>query len=66
MPANLKSGELLALAGLILLLVHNVMRRQLLKSRQTLRGLGRLWLQWGDVVVFLIMLAGLTLMWTQK
>ncbi|MCL4501497.1 MAG: hypothetical protein M1438_06520 [Deltaproteobacteria bacterium] len=66
MPANLKSGELLALAGLILLLVHNVMRRQLLKSRQTLRGLGRFWLQWGDVVVFLIMLAGLTLMWTQK
>jgi hypothetical protein len=66
MLANLKSGELLALAGMILLVVHNVVRRQLKKSRQPLRGLARFWLQWGDVVVFLTILAGLTLMWTQK
>lgn len=66
MLANLKSGELLAIAGLLLLLVHNVVRRQLVKSRQTVRGLARFWLQWGDLAVFLIILAGLTLMWTQK
>ncbi len=63
---NLKSGEILALAGLILLLVHNLGRRQLLKSRQAARGLTRFWLSWGDLAVFLVILAGLTLMWTQK
>ena len=66
MFANFKSGELLALAGLLLLLVHNLVRRRLVKSRQTVRGLARFWLQWGDVAVFLVILAGLTLMWTQK
>ena len=66
MLANLKSGELLALAGLLLLLGHNLVRRRLVKSRQTVRGLARFWLQWGDLVVFLVILAGLTLMWTQK
>ncbi len=63
---NFKSGELLAIAGLLLLLVHKLVHRRLLKSRQTARGLERFWLQWGDVVVFLVILAGLTLMWTQK
>ncbi len=62
---NLKSGEILALVGLILLLVHNLGRRQLLKTRQPSR-LTRFWLSWGDLVVFLIILAGLTLMWAQK
>ncbi len=62
---NLKPGELLALVGLILLLVHNLGRRQLLKAGQP-RGLTRFWLRWGDLVVFLIILAGLTLMWAQK
>ena len=66
MFAYFKSGELLALAGLLLLLVHNMVRRQLKKSRQPVRGLARFWLQWGDVAVFLVILAGLTLMWTQK
>jgi hypothetical protein len=63
---NLKSGEILALTGLLLLLVHKLGRRQLLKSRQADRGLVRFWLSWGDLVVFLIILAGLTLMWSQK
>ena len=63
---NLKSGEILALTGLLLLLVHKLGRRQLLKSRQPDRGLVRFWLSWGDLVVFLIILAGLTLMWSQK
>jgi hypothetical protein len=63
---NFKSGELLAIAGLLLLLVHNLVRHRLVKSRQTARGLDRFWLQWGDLVVFLVILAGLTLMWTQK
>ncbi len=66
MFANLKPGELLALAGLLLLLVHNVVRRQMRKSRQPARGLRLFWLSWGDLVVFLIILAGLTLMWSQK
>ena len=63
---NLKSGEILALVGFLLLLVHNLVRRQLLKSRQAVRGLTRFWLSWGDLAVFLIILAGLTLMWSQK
>ena len=66
MLTNFKSGELLAIAGLLLLLVHNFVRRQLKKSRQPVKGLARFWLQWGDVAVFLVILAGLTLMWTQK
>jgi hypothetical protein len=66
MLANFKSGELVALAGLLLLLAHNMVRRQLKKSKQPVRGLARFWLQWGDVAVFLVILAGLTLMWTQK
>ena len=66
MLVNLKSGELLALMGLILLLVNNVVRRQLVKSSKPGRGLRLFWLQWGDLVVFLIILAGLTLMWSQK
>jgi len=66
MLVSLKSGELLALMGLILLLVNNVVRRQLVKSRKPAHGLRLFWLQWGDLVVFLIILAGLTLMWSQK
>ncbi len=62
---NLKSGEILALVGLILLLAHNMLRRQLVKAGPP-RGLTRFWLTWGDLVVFLIILAGLTLMWHQK
>jgi hypothetical protein len=43
-----------------------MLRRQLLKARQPARGLRLFWLNWGDLVVFLIILAGLTLMWTQS
>ncbi len=64
--SSLNSGELLALVGLVLLLVHNLFRRQLLKSRKASKGLPRFWLNWGDLVVFLIILAGLTLMWSHK
>jgi hypothetical protein len=66
MFANLKSGEFLALVGLILLLVHNMARRQMRKSKKPVRGLAGFWLQWGDLAVFLVILAGLTLMWSQK
>jgi len=66
MFANLKSGELMALAGLILLVVHKTMRRQLLKSPGPVKGLRLFWLQWGDLTVFLIILGGLTLMYAQK
>ncbi len=64
--SSLNSGELLALVGLLLLLVHNLFRRQLLKSRQASKGLTRFWLNWGDLAIFLIILAGLTLMWSHK
>ena len=63
---SLKSGEILALAGLLLLVVHNLGRRHLVKSGKPVRGLARFWLSWGDLVVFLIILAGLTLMWSHK
>jgi hypothetical protein len=63
---SLKSGEILALVGFLLLLVHNLGRRRLVKSGKPVRGLTRFWLSWGDLVVFLIILAGLTLMWSQK
>ena len=63
MFAHLKSGEMLALAGLILLLIHNAVRRQMVKSKKPVRVLARFWLQWGDLAVFLVILAGLTLMW---
>jgi hypothetical protein len=63
---SLKSGEILALAGLLLLVVHNLVRRQMVKAGKPVRGLPRFWLSWGDLVVFLIILAGLTLMWSQK
>ena len=60
------SGEILALVGLLLLIVHNLGRRQLVKAGKPLRGLARFWLSWGDLVVFLIILAGLTLIWSHK
>ena len=63
---NLKPGEMLALAGLLLLLVHKLGRRRMVKSGKPVRGLTRFWLSWGDLAVFLIILAGLTLMWSQK
>ena len=63
---NLKSGEMLALAGFPLLLAHNLGRRRMVKSGKPVRGLTRFWLNWGDLAVFLIILAGLTLMWSQK
>lgn len=63
---GLNSGEILALVGLLLLVVHNLGRSQLVKAGKPLRGLARFWLSWGDLVVFLIILAGLTLIWSQK
>jgi hypothetical protein len=66
MLANLKSGEMLALVGLILLLVNKVVRRQMVKSGKPARGLRLFWLQWGELAVFLVILAGLTLMWSHK
>ncbi len=63
---TLNSGELLALGGLVLLLLHNLVIRPLLKSRRPARGLGLFWLNWGDLAVFLVILAGLTLIWAQK
>ena len=66
MFANLKSGEMLALLGLILLLVHKLVRRRMVQTRKPARGLYLFWLKWGDLVVFLIILAGLTLMWSHK
>jgi hypothetical protein len=59
-------GEILAIVGLLLLLVHNMLRRQVVKARQPVRGLTLLWLRWGDLAVFLVILAGLTLMWAYK
>ena len=60
------SGEILGLVGFGLLLLHNLTRRQARKTSRPARGLYLLWLRWGDVAAFLTILAGLTLMWSQK
>lgn len=64
--ANLNPGETLALVGLVLLLVQNMWRRQVVKAGKPVRGLTLFWLRWGDLAVFLVILAGLTLMWAHK
>ncbi len=56
----------MALAGLVLLLIHNMALRPMLKAGKPARGPSYFWLRWGDLVIFLVILAGLTLMWSQK
>jgi hypothetical protein len=59
---NPAAGPALALAGFVLWLANKLMRRRG-KDRIPARGLYQAWLRWGDLAAFLVILAGLALMW---
>jgi hypothetical protein len=64
--AVIKSGEILALAGMVVLLLNNLGRRRLRQGRAPAgRGLAK-WVAWGDFVAFGLILAGLVVMYIQK
>jgi len=61
-----KAGEILALAGMGVLLLNNLGRRRGRQGRPApAGGLGR-WLAYGDFVAFGLILAGLVVMYLQK
>jgi hypothetical protein len=62
----LRSGEMLALAGMGVLLLNNLGRRRVKQGRPLPgRALGR-FLAYGDFVAFGLILAGLVVMYLQK
>jgi hypothetical protein len=62
----LKSGEIIALAGMVVLLANNLGRRRAKQGqRAAARGLGR-FLAYGDFIAFGIILAGLVVIYLQK
>ena len=61
-----KSGEIIALAGMGVLLLNNLGRRRARQGRPPAAGgLGR-WLAYGDVAAFGLILVGLVVMYLQK
>ena len=62
---TLKTGEILALLGMGVLLVSNMGRRRARQGRLAKGGLIRM-LAWGDFVAFGLILAGLVVMYLQK
>ncbi|MCL6622058.1 MAG: hypothetical protein K6T55_08155 [Syntrophobacterales bacterium] len=58
-------GQLVALAGLLLLLVVNLTRGHLRRQRRPSRGLLLLH-QWGSLAAFALIFIGLGLMWLRK
>jgi len=61
-----QAGEILALAGMGVLLVSNLGRRGVRQGRAgAKRGLAK-WLSYGDFVAFGLILAGLVVMYLQK
>jgi hypothetical protein len=64
--AVVQSGEILALAGMGVLLLNNLGRRRVRQGRPpAIRGLAK-WLAYGDFVAFGLILAGLVVMYLQK
>ena len=61
----LQAGEILALAGMGVLLLSNMGRRRTRQGRPVKGGLIRM-LAWGDFVAFGLILAGLVVMYLQK
>ena len=61
---QIKSGEVLALVGLGLLLLNNMGRRRMRQGGAS-RGLAKL-VAWGDFLSFGVILAGLVVMYLQK
>jgi hypothetical protein len=61
---QIKSGEILALVGMGLLLLHKMGRRRVRQAGAS-RGLAK-WVAWGDVLAFGLILTGLVIMYLQK
>ena len=61
---QLKSGEILALVGMGVLLLNNMGRRRVRQGGAS-RGLAK-WVAWGDFLAFGLILAGLVVMYLQK
>jgi hypothetical protein len=61
----LQTGEILALAGMGVLLLSNMGRRRT-RQGQPAKGLLLRMLAWGDFVAFGLILAGLVVMYLQK
>ncbi len=59
-------GELVALVGFVIFLGNSFGRAQQRKSRKPLTGAWGLWLKYGDLAAFGLMLVGLFLMWRGK
>jgi hypothetical protein len=64
--AVIQSGEILALAGMGVLLLGKIGRRRAQPGQTAgVRGLAK-WLAWSDYVAFGLILAGLVVMYLQK
>jgi hypothetical protein len=61
---QIKSGEILALVGMGVLLLNNMGRRRVRQGVAS-RGLAK-WVAWGDFLAFGLILAGLVVMYLQK
>jgi len=62
----LQTGEILALAGMGVLLLNNMGRRRVRQGKlQAKGGLARM-LSWGDYIAFGLILAGLVVIYIQK
>jgi hypothetical protein len=64
--AVIKTGEILALAGMAVLLLNNLGRRQVKQGRVSPRGILGRFLSYGDFVALGIILAGLVVIYLQK
>jgi hypothetical protein len=62
----LQTGEILALAGMGVLLLSNMGRRRARQGRPPAKGGLIRMLAWGDFVAFGLILAGLVVMYIQK
>jgi hypothetical protein len=62
----IKTGEILALVGMGVLLLSNLGRRRARQGRPPAKGRLGQWLARGDVVAFGLILAGLVIMYLQK
>jgi hypothetical protein len=61
-----KSGEILALAGMGVLLLNNLGRRRVRQGRIPAGSNLARWVGWGDFLAFGLILAGLVVMYLQK
>ena len=62
---GLQTGEIVALAGMVVLLLNNMGRRRARQGKVPAGGLARM-LSWGDYVAFGIIFVGLVIIYIQK